>query len=70
MLFSTLVTGLLGVASVQAAAVGTEHQLVKRASLTQVQNFGTNPSGIKMFIYVPEKLQAKPPVVLVLHGMC
>jgi acetylxylan esterase len=66
--FSTLITSLVALCTVQGASIGTDHQIVKRASLTQVQNFGNNPSGIKMFIYVPQKLQAKPPVVLVLHA--
>lgn len=68
MQLSTLLMGFMALCGVQSAAVGADHQLVKRATLTQVQNFGTNPSGVKMFIYVPEKLQAKPPVVLVLHA--
>ncbi|KAH6853305.1 Alpha/Beta hydrolase protein [Chaetomium sp. MPI-CAGE-AT-0009] len=58
----------MALGGVQAAVIGEQGQLVKRASLTQVQNFGHNPSGIKMFIYVPANLQAKPPVVLVLHA--
>ncbi|KAK0387530.1 hypothetical protein NLU13_3776 [Sarocladium strictum] len=61
---ATLVV-LLGWLGTAAAAPS---ELVKRASLTQVQNFGNNPSGVKMFIYVPAKLQAKPPIVLVLHA--
>jgi acetylxylan esterase len=69
MLFSSLITGLVALCTtVQSAAVGTDHQLIKRASLTQVTNFGTNPSNVKMFIYAPQKLHAKPPVVLVLHA--
>lgn len=62
--FATLVV-LLGWLGTAAAAPS---ELVKRASLTQVQSFGSNPSGVKMFIYVPAKLQAKPPIVLVLHA--
>lgn len=58
----------MALAGAQAAVIGDQDQLVKRASLTQVQSFGDNPSGIKMFIYVPANLQAKPPVVLVLHA--
>lgn len=68
MRFADIFTALAAFAGVQGASVGTNHGIIKRASLTQVQNFGTNPSGIKMFIYVPQKLQAKPPVVLVLHA--
>jgi acetylxylan esterase len=68
MRLSSFMAGLLALSGVQAAAIGEHEQLAKRSSLTQVQNFGNNPSGIKMFIYVPAKLQAKPPVVLVLHA--
>lgn len=68
MKFSTLFAGLIALTRVQAVPVVETADLVKRASLTQVQNFGNNPSGIKMFIYVPARLQAKPPIVLVLHA--
>jgi acetylxylan esterase len=68
MRLSGFAAGLTALAGAQAAVIGEQDQLVKRASLTQVQNFGDNPSGIKMFIYVPANLQAKPPVVLVLHA--
>lgn len=63
-----LLATLLAFTSWYGAANGAPSDLVKRASLTQVQNFGNNPSGTKMFIYVPAKLQAKPPIVLVLHA--
>jgi len=59
---------LLALAAWLGGTNAAPSELVKRASLTQVQNFGSNPSGIKMFIYVPAKLQAKPPIVLVLHA--
>jgi acetylxylan esterase len=52
----------------QGAVNAAPGELLKRASLTQVQNFGSNPSGVKMFIYVPANLQTKPPIVLVLHA--
>ncbi|KAK1998775.1 PHB depolymerase family esterase [Colletotrichum falcatum] len=37
------------------------------ASLQQVTSFGSNPSGAKMYIYVPDKLAANPPVVVAIH---
>lgn len=68
MLLSTLFTsGLLALSSATAIPLD-DASLHKRASLQQVQNFGSNPSGIKMFLYVPQKLAAKPAVVLVLHA--
>lgn len=42
---------------------------LKRASqaLTQVSNFGSNPSGTRMYIYVPSKLAASPPIIVAIH---
>ncbi|TGJ82416.1 hypothetical protein E0Z10_g6333 [Xylaria hypoxylon] len=37
------------------------------ASLQQVSNFGTNPTSIQMYIYVPEKVASKPAVIVALH---
>jgi acetylxylan esterase len=34
------------------------------ASLQAVTNFGTNPTGIQMFIYVPDKVAAKPAIIV------
>ena len=52
---SLLLVAFAGVGSSQAA------------SLQEVTGFGTNPSNIKMFVYVPDKVQAHPPVVVGLH---
>ncbi|KAK3371154.1 Alpha/Beta hydrolase protein [Lasiosphaeria ovina] len=37
------------------------------ASLQQVKDFGANPTKIYMYIYVPDKLAAKPAVIVALH---
>jgi acetylxylan esterase len=37
------------------------------ASLTQVGNFGSNPSSIQMFQYVPDRLATNPAVVVSIH---
>jgi acetylxylan esterase len=62
MKFSTLASSLLALAPFSAAA-----EIAKRATLTQVTNFGTNPSGARMYIYVPEKLQTNPAIVTAVH---
>ena len=36
--------------------------------LVEVQQFGTNPGGLRMFAFVPEPLQKPPALVVVLHG--
>jgi len=50
---------LLGLAALAETAFG--------ASLQQVQNWGTNPSRIQMYIYVPDKLATKPAIIVALH---
>lgn len=37
------------------------------ASLVQVTNFGTNPSGLQMWLYVPPSVKPHPPILLALH---
>jgi poly(3-hydroxybutyrate) depolymerase len=45
--------------------------LASSASLKQVTSFGSNPTGVQMFIYVPDKLAASPAVIVAVsqqHG--
>lgn len=37
------------------------------ASLRQVSDFGPNSSKVKMYIYVPDKLAASPPIIVAIH---
>lgn len=37
-------------------------------TLSEVQSFGLNPGKLKMFKYVPDRLQEPAPLVVVLHG--
>jgi endo-1,4-beta-xylanase len=37
------------------------------ASLTRVTNFGTNPSNLNMYIYVPDKVAANPALLVAVH---
>ena len=38
------------------------------ASLTQVTNFGENPTKIQMFEYVPDKLAESPAIIVNVRG--
>jgi poly(3-hydroxybutyrate) depolymerase len=38
--------------------------LAMSASLRQVTNFGANPTGLQMYLYVPDKLAASPAVIV------
>ncbi|MDR3483614.1 MAG: PHB depolymerase family esterase [Bradyrhizobium sp.] len=39
-----------------------------QSPLVEVTGFGTNPGDLKMFSFVPDELQPKPALVVVLHG--
>lgn len=73
-LLSSVSAGLALLASGALAAPAFDELMVpnapiKRASqaLRQVTNFGSNPSGTKMYIYVPAKLAASPPIIVAIH---
>ncbi|AEO68323.1 carbohydrate esterase family 1 protein [Thermothielavioides terrestris NRRL 8126] len=51
-----LLNGAVSLMALASSALG--------ASLQQVTNFGTNPTSIQMFIYVPAKLAANPPIIV------
>ena len=38
------------------------------ATLTEVTNFGDNPGGMRMHIYVPDSRPANPAIVVAMHG--
>ncbi|MGR3935738.1 PHB depolymerase family esterase [Streptomyces sp. BRA346] len=37
------------------------------AALTEIKNFGTNPSNLQMYLYVPDNVAPNPAVVVVVH---
>lgn len=42
--------------------------LSKRAALTQVTDFASsNPTNTEMYIYVPDTLASKPPIIVAIH---
>lgn len=50
-----------------AAAARTDTADVPYAALTEVTNFGDNPSNLQMYLYVPEKVTANPAVLVAVH---
>lgn len=62
MRFSLLSAGLALLGSVSAVP------LQKRAALTQVTDFSSsNPTGTRMYIYVPDNVASSPPVIVAIH---
>ncbi|KAK2060349.1 PHB depolymerase family esterase [Colletotrichum caudatum] len=50
-----------------AAAAAGLASLASAASLQQVTSFGANPSGAKMYIYVPDRVAASPAIIVAIH---
>ncbi|GAW11836.1 hypothetical protein ANO14919_011890 [Xylariales sp. No.14919] len=59
---TTALTSALALCGATAAS-----GLVKRGSLQQVNDFGANTSGTKMYIYVPDNLAASPAIIVAIH---
>ena len=60
---TTLALGVLGL----AVAALTTAPAAQAASLMNVANFGTNPGGLGMSLFVPDSLPAKPAVLVAVH---
>ncbi|MEU8301236.1 PHB depolymerase family esterase [Micromonospora sp. NPDC048909] len=62
---------LLGAALTAAAltllAAVTATAPASAASLTEVTNFGTNPSNLRMYLYVPDRVAPRPGVLVAVH---
>ena len=56
--FTALYCAMLSVAAPALPAPG---------SLQPVPNYGSNPAGVPMFVYVPRALASKPGVVVAIH---
>ncbi|WP_371569379.1 PHB depolymerase family esterase [Streptomyces canus] len=58
---------LLAAALFAAPAASARTEAVPTATLTEVTNFGTNPSNLQMYLYVPDNVTAHPAVVVAVH---
>ncbi|MGW6738580.1 extracellular catalytic domain type 1 short-chain-length polyhydroxyalkanoate depolymerase [Streptomyces sp. NPDC055013] len=55
------------VAAPTAAARTQAADAVPTATLTEVTDFGTNPSNLRMYVYVPDNVTANPAVLVAVH---
>ena len=60
---------MLGLVVVTVWTVQQRTATVRAASgaLVQVTNFGTNPTGLQMWLYVPPSVKQHPPILLAVH---
>ncbi|WP_286259837.1 extracellular catalytic domain type 1 short-chain-length polyhydroxyalkanoate depolymerase [Streptomyces graminofaciens] len=53
--------------SLAEAAPDAKAEAAPRAALTEITNFGENPSNLQMYLYVPESVTTKPAIVVAVH---
>jgi len=58
---------LLAAALLAAPPASARTEAVPTATLTEVTGFGTNPSNLQMYLYVPDNVTAHPAVVVAVH---
>ncbi|MEV0929305.1 PHB depolymerase family esterase [Streptomyces phaeochromogenes] len=54
-------------AAARTAAPAAAPAVAPAAALTEVTGFGTNPSNLQMYLYVPDSVTANPAVVVAVH---
>ncbi|MFI6279020.1 PHB depolymerase family esterase [Streptomyces sp. NPDC050988] len=54
-------------AAVSTAAPTAAPAAAPTAALTEVTDFGTNPSNLRMYLYVPDSVTANPAIVVAVH---
>ncbi|MGW5640060.1 extracellular catalytic domain type 1 short-chain-length polyhydroxyalkanoate depolymerase, partial [Streptomyces sp. NPDC003832] len=62
-----LLATLLVTAPASSAAPAARADVVPAATLTEVTGFGANPSGLQMYVYVPESVTDDPAVLVAVH---
>lgn len=54
-------------ASSTSTSAGPINTTFPRATYTEITNFGSNPTGVRAWLYVPQNLLAKPPIIVGIH---
>ncbi|GLW46966.1 hypothetical protein Stsp02_26280 [Streptomyces sp. NBRC 14336] len=63
----TALLSLLAALLVTAPAATAAPAAVPAATLTEVTDFGANPSGLQMYVYVPDSVTERPAVLVAVH---
>ncbi|KKD08994.1 esterase [Streptomyces sp. WM6386] len=62
-----LLVALLAAAFLAAPQASAREEAAPTATLTEITNFGTNPSNLQMYLYVPESVTENPAIVVAVH---
>ncbi len=61
------VVALAGLVPLVAAMLFVVQRPASAASLTEVTNFGANPTNLRMYLYVPGNVAARPAILVAVH---
>ncbi|MEV0643924.1 PHB depolymerase family esterase [Phytomonospora sp. NPDC050363] len=64
---SALLRGLLTAVLLTGGIVAATSSPASAAALTEVTNFGANPTGLRMHLYVPDSVTTRPAVLVAIH---
>jgi poly(hydroxyalkanoate) depolymerase family esterase len=64
MITALAAAGVAALLTLAGLALATPAQA---ASLVEVTNFGPNPSNLRMHLYVPDRVQPRPPILVAVH---
>jgi poly(hydroxyalkanoate) depolymerase family esterase len=67
MKFLRYFSAILIVAVLVATTLSVSVHTARAASLVQITNFGTNPTGLGMYLYVPASAGANPAILVAVH---
>ena len=67
-IIGSLLILLGGAATASSASSTASAPSTTAASLVEVTNFGSNPGGLRMHVYVPDSRPANPAIVVAMHG--
>ena len=69
-IFGYRTVGSMGLATGLACllATGTATLTANAATVQQVTSFGSNPSGIGMYLYTPTNVSPRPPILVGVHA--
>ncbi|MEU4510425.1 PHB depolymerase family esterase [Nonomuraea wenchangensis] len=64
----TVLAVLITAVATALSAFLTATPQASAAVLTEVTSFGTNPGGLRMYLYVPDRVAPRPGVLVAMHG--
>lgn len=67
LVYSQCIPSTLTVEQTPNTTTSAAADAIPRATYTEITNFGKNPTNVRAWIYIPQSLATKPPIVVGIH---